>query len=143
MWFCHVVSALMGNEQLITYSGSSHKIQSIINFIQKNYASDLTVTSLATQLHISSDYLRHLFKEETGENLTAFITRVKIENAKTFLQSGQYKVNEVAQMVGFNTTQYFSTVFRKQVGCTPKEYISHHFSTSSNDQMLQFSKHSF
>lgn len=143
VWFCHAVSALMSNEQLISYSGASQKVQTIINFIQKNYGRDLTVTSLAAQLHISSDYLRHLFKEETGENLTSFISRVKIENAKAFLQSGQYKVNEVAQMVGFNTTQYFSTVFRKQVGCTPKEYIARQLSSSSSEPALKFTNHPF
>lgn len=124
LWFCQVYSAAMSEKRITNHSVQSQKVQSVIDYIEKNYANNDSVSSLAARLHISSDYLRHLFKDETGENITSFIAHVKVEKAKLFLRSGRYKISEVAQMVGFNTVQYFGTVFRKHVGCSPREYIA-------------------
>lgn len=98
-------------------------MQDIIEYLEQNYNKDTDVNTLAGHFHISSDYLRHLFKNETGENLSCYITGIKIEKAKLLLSTGHYKIHEIARMTGFHTSQYFGTVFRKQVGITPREFL--------------------
>lgn len=126
LWFCQAIPYLTQRRPAGLQSSQSQKVQSIIDYIEQNYASNETIPALAAKLHISSDYLRHLFKEETGQTISGFITNVKIEQAKKLLTSGRYKINEVAKLAGFSSTQYFGTVFRKQSGMTPREYIAQH-----------------
>lgn len=124
VWFIDAVTVLLNETDHHVVANYSQKIQSVIDYIDKNYGKNDDINSLASRFHISSDYLRHLFKKETGENLGSYITRIKIEKAKLLLRTGLYKVNDVAKITGFNTTQYFGTVFRKYEGISPREFIT-------------------
>ncbi len=104
------------------YSG---KIQKIIQFIHSNYQNNYTIYELASMFNISSDYLRHIFKEETGQTIMNFITLVKIDRAKELLESRKYKIYEVAEATGFSTSQYFSYVFKKVTGVNPTDYADY------------------
>ena len=131
-WFKTVLTILVsecGETLTIKYS---KKIQAVINYLAQNYEKNTDINSLAVQFQISNDYLRHLFKKETGENLSCYITHVKIEKAKLLLSTGHYKIREIAQMTGFNSSQYFGTVFRKQTGLTPREFLRQYKENSSN-----------
>lgn len=122
-WFRTVITLLIQESGQSVRNHYSRKVQAVIDYLEKNYGKNTDITFLAAHFHISSDYLRHLFKKETGENLTSYITHVKIEKAKLLLSTGQYKISEIAHLTGFNTSQYFGTVFRKQAGMTPREFI--------------------
>lgn len=122
-WFQNIISVLIKESGQSVKNDYTQKVQDVIDYLEQNYRESTDVNSLALHFHLSSDYLRHLFKKETGENLTNYITHVKIEKAKLMLSTGHYKINEIALMTGFNTSQYFGTVFRKQVGITPGEFI--------------------
>lgn len=122
-WFKTIITLLIQEPGTAPDHHYSQKIQAVIDYLAQNYEKDTDVNTLASHFHISSDYLRHLFKKETGENLSGYITHIKIEKAKLLLSTGHYKIYEVAQMTGFNTSQYFVTVFRKQTGLTPRDFL--------------------
>ncbi len=75
-------------------------------------------------INISGPYLRHKFKEELQMTILEYITNIRLEKAKDLLKSGAYKVYEVAEMVGYGNSQYFSQVFKKNTGISPLSYIS-------------------
>lgn len=68
-------------------------------------------------------YLGQLFKKEMLIPFKQYLTEIRIEKAKELLRSGEYKVYQVSGMVGYQTTQYFSTVFKKVTGVSPAEYV--------------------
>jgi two-component system response regulator YesN len=72
---------------------------------------------------ISSGYLSSLFKRRTGLGFVDYVTRVKISEAEKLLLSGRYRVGEIAEMVGYEDAGYFSKIFHKMTGFTPKEYM--------------------
>ena len=98
------------------------KIQDIIKYIESN-CETASVSSVADHFHMSVDYLSHFFKNKTGRNLSAVITEKKVNRSKSLLLQEKYRIKDVAAMVGFNSSQYFSTVFVKVVGMSPKEFI--------------------
>jgi len=65
----------------------------------------------------------HMFKDQLGVTFNKILIDTRIREAKNLLKSGQYRVKEVAYMVGFNDEKYFTTKFKKQTGLTPSEYI--------------------
>jgi two-component system response regulator YesN len=75
-------------------------------------------------LYMNADYLGKLFKKETGEKFSNFLTRIRIEKAIQIIETeSDVKIFELAEKIGFGeNSQYFSQVFKKQTGYTPSEY---------------------
>lgn len=83
---------------------------------------NVTVRTVADSLGISEGYLSHVFKKETNYTLLNYLTRYRIRTAMELLQDYRMKVYEVAELVGYRDTTYFSTTFKKLVGISPSEY---------------------
>ena len=97
-------------------------IFSIKRYVDQNYAEELSLEQLAAQVHLSPSYLSKLFKREIGKNLSVYILGVRMEHAKLLLRSTDLKTYEIAEAVGVSDPVYFSKLFKKVVGCKPKEY---------------------
>jgi two-component system response regulator YesN len=93
-----------------------------IELINRYYAEDISLQSVASQINVNASYLSRIFKQETGENFTAYLTRVRIEKAKHYLASGRLRVYEVAHKVGYHNYTYFSKIFKKVVGMSPEDF---------------------
>ena len=74
-------------------------------------------------MHANRSYISRLYKQKTGVNLFDAINRLKIEKAKEMIRGG-LKVYEAAEKVGFDDVAYFSKVFKKIEGVSPKDYGS-------------------
>jgi len=81
-----------------------------------------TVNYIASQLHLSSKYLSDLLKQETGKTALELIHLYTISEAKNMLVSGDRSISEIAYQLGFENPPYFSRLFRKEVGMSPKEF---------------------
>jgi two-component system response regulator YesN len=110
--------------QIKKHSGQKDKriIEVIKNHIQDHYMEEITLNSLSQIVYISPNYLSEVFKEQTGESIVDYITRLRIIKAKEMLKDIQVKVYEVCKLVGYEDPAYFSKVFRKVVGVSPTEY---------------------
>lgn len=119
-WFADMLQATI--EDRSARPVYSRKVQQAFDYINHHYAEEMTADTIAEQLLISSDHLRHLFKEETGQTVLDTLTAIRIHNAKLLLDEGNYKIYEIAARVGYRSSQYFSQVFRKMTGLNPNEY---------------------
>ncbi|MCR2804275.1 response regulator [Paenibacillus soyae] len=90
--------------------------------IHRYYAEDISLQSVAAQINVHPSYLSRVFKQEKGENFISYLTRIRIERAKSFLESRHYKIYEVADKVGYHNYTYFSKLFKKIVGLSPEEF---------------------
>ena len=77
---------------------------------------------MAEQIYLATSYFGVLFKKETGESFSSYLTLVRMEKAKELLHDTRYNIAEVAAAVGYTDKRYFSRLFKEQVGVTPKEY---------------------
>ena len=100
---------------------SNAKARHIMSYIQSNYNKELHIKTLAQQFHMNGDYLRKLFKLETGMNLSEYISSVRINKAKKLLETGHYKIYQIAEMVGYRSASYFSQAFFHVTGIYPTE----------------------
>ncbi|NSW89821.1 MAG: response regulator [Firmicutes bacterium] len=97
-------------------------IEDIEAFIQKNFASKITVAELAKKYAINPDYLSFLFKQETGENITKYLMEIRIERACKLLKETELTISDISYSVGYQDQQYFNRIFKKVIGMTPGEY---------------------
>jgi transcriptional regulator GlxA family with amidase domain len=91
-------------------------------FIEANFEERITVDHLASMLAVSRRNLERRFKKATSNTLVEYIQRVKIEAAKSRLESSRENVNEVMYKVGYNDTKAFRTTFKRITGLSPLEY---------------------
>ncbi|GAA0807721.1 hypothetical protein GCM10008910_48360 [Faecalicatena orotica] len=99
----------------------SPDIKTVLEFIDNNITSDLSLDSLAALANLSCSQFKQKFKKQLGIAPRHFINQQKIEYAKTLLMEGK-TVTETAMLLNFTTSSYFSTVFKKYTLYTPNEY---------------------
>jgi Response regulator containing CheY-like receiver domain and AraC-type DNA-binding domain len=103
-------------------SKSQRIITRIKQYIDQQYMNNVTIQRLAEEVYLSPTYMCQLFKQETGETIIEFLTKVRIEKAKELLKSPDLKIFVIAEMVGFENATYFTTVFKKVTGLLPGKY---------------------
>lgn len=91
-------------------------------YVRDHYREKISLGQVAEALNISQGHLSSTFKKQTGQTFTDYVNGVKVEKAKELIAAHQYMMYEISDMLGFDTQYYFSTVFKKVAGCTPKEY---------------------
>lgn len=113
-----------------TFFGETKKnhllIEQAKTYINSHLGEELSVTSISDQLFVSISYFSRLFKLETGEGCNEYIVRMRMEKAKTLLETTNLRVGAVAAMVGYRDMNYFSLAFKKFAGCPPSEYREAH-----------------
>ena len=97
-------------------------VQAIINYINLNYKEPITLKDIGEHIYVSTYYVSRIFKQRTGKTLIDYLNEVRLEKAKKLLMDVQYKVYEVADLVGITNPHYFSKIFKKHAGMTPKEF---------------------
>lgn len=106
-------------------SGYSPLIQKAITYIDAELTGELRLHTLAGLLNVSSSYLSTLFKKEVGKTLTEYVTQRRIAHAKHLLKSTRLQVQTVAQHCGLEDVQYFSRIFKRLTGMTPRQFREH------------------
>lgn len=97
-------------------------IDRIKDYIQEHFAENLTLAVLSEVFFVSPVYLSRLFKRKTGTNFVEYLTDLRMEKAKQFLQDPSLKVYHVAEMVGYENPRYFARLFKEATGYVPQEY---------------------
>ena len=97
-------------------------ISAINNYISLNLHSSLSLSEIADCFHMNPSYLSRFYKQETGLNISDFIMSQRIRKAKKLLERPEFKINEIAQLSGFESSSYFSRAFRKSEGLSPQEW---------------------
>lgn len=98
-------------------------VSQVRNYIKEHVTEHLSLNEVAAVFGLSPNYLSQLFKKYNDIGYNDFVTQCKIDEARKLLGNGDYKVYEVAEMLGFESAFYFSKVFKKVVGIPPTEYM--------------------
>lgn len=97
-------------------------VELALEYVKEHYQEKITLSQAAAALNVSQGHLSSTFKKQMGKNFSDYVTEMKIEKARELIESYQYMMYEISDMLGFDTQYYFSAVFKKITGYTPKEY---------------------
>ncbi|MFP3091214.1 response regulator transcription factor [Treponema sp. TIM-1] len=108
-------------------SRTEGRYQSVIlktkDYIERNYGDqDISLHTVASHVGISPNHLSTVFSQETGENFIEYLTKVRIERAKHLLSTTGMKNADIAFETGFSDPHYFSFIFKKHTGLSPREW---------------------
>ncbi|MBO7215074.1 MAG: helix-turn-helix transcriptional regulator [Clostridia bacterium] len=101
---------------------SIDNIDRAIEFINDNYTEQFTLDFLSEKFHCSGNHFIKKFKEKTGYTPIKYLSIKKIEEAKRLLENTDMPINEIMERVGYLDASYFSKLFKKLVGYSPKSF---------------------
>lgn len=97
-------------------------LRNAIEHIKSNYMNDLTIKDVTKGLNISESYLTKLFKQEINITFIEYLTQVRIRKAIELMKENNLPIYRIAEKVGYKDYRYFSMVFKKMIGISPKKY---------------------
>lgn len=103
-------------------TGLSPEVATALDWIDRNLARNFDVPSVARRAGLSISAFHRRFLQEVGMTPSEYRTRRRIDEARALLARSERSITAVAHGLGFSTSQYFATVFRKYVGITPREF---------------------
>lgn len=103
-------------------SKNNEIIKKAIHYISQNFSSIITLENVANVVHLNPAYFSTMFKQSTGSSFKEYLNMIRIEESKRLLANTDYSIIDIAIATGFENQSYFSKVFKKYTGLTPKQY---------------------
>ncbi|MGS0972444.1 MAG: helix-turn-helix domain-containing protein [Candidatus Izemoplasmataceae bacterium] len=101
-------------------------IKNAIFYIREHITTPVSLQNIANFLFVSKEHLSREFKKETGIQVSKYIQKAKVVEAKTLLKNHNHSVSDISIMLGFANSSHFSNMFKTHTGMTPKEYQSNY-----------------
>jgi len=102
--------------------GMRSTVQRVREYIDAHYDEPISLSVLAARFHVDDGYLSRMFKQQTGCNLMLYLAQARMMQAKKLLAQKDMSITDVAQMVGYDDYAYFSRVFKRMEGKSPRTY---------------------
>lgn len=96
--------------------------EKIENHLKLNHSDSITSKDICKQFHCSRSYMSREFNRHTGMSIREYLTKLRIDDAKSMLVNSNLNITEIALAVGFGDSNYFSSLFKKITGASPSEY---------------------
>lgn len=103
---------------------TSLKVERVIQYMREHLADKIALDELSSVAQLSPTYLSRAFKETTGYSVIEYFNKMKIDKAKEMMMDGHKRIKEVAGVLGYTDEFYFSRLFKKIEGRSPKEFYS-------------------
>ena len=100
------------------------RLEKMLNYLNMHFTEVISLQDLADQVHLSREVCCRLFKKMTGKTITGYLEEYRVNKSFSLVQSGQYSMIQITEMVGFSNPSRFASAFRKRFGCNPGEYHS-------------------
>lgn len=104
------------------YCHSKQSMTKAKGYIETHYAKGMTLEEVAVFVNLSPNYFSNLFKEEFDETFIEFLTKTRMESARSLIEENSYSLKEISFMVGYKDPNYFSRVFKKYFHSSPRQF---------------------
>ena len=109
-------------EQVLKNEYLDHEMDTAMTYFNENYNRDINIEEYATSKGMSVSWFIRSFKKFTGSTPMQFIVALRVNNAQVLLEATNYSINEISKIVGYDNQLYFSRLFHKLKGDSPRDY---------------------
>lgn len=121
-WFKNIIIQCFHSLNDLLLSSSDSSIYKAKDIIDSNFAKDISLEIVASQIYMSPEHFSREFKKTVGETYINYVTNLRMSKAKHYLTTTNIQIAKISNMVGFGNTKYFSKVFKSSTGQTPSKY---------------------
>jgi AraC-like DNA-binding protein/mannose-6-phosphate isomerase-like protein (cupin superfamily) len=104
-----------------------------IDYMHQQYDYKLTVEDIAKEVNLHQRYLQHIFKMQIGCTINEYLTKIRLNKAKQLLKYTDIHITQICEYIGMNSQQYFSYLFKKHVGVSPRAYRKEKIKLETNE----------
>ena len=109
-------------EHILKNEYLDHEMDNAVTFFSENYNQNINIDDYAASRGMSVSWFIRNFKKYTGSTPMQFIVGIRINNAQMLLDTTTYSINEISKIIGYDNQLYFSRLFHKLKGYSPREY---------------------
>lgn len=106
----------------IAFRTNDENVVAILKYIDANLTNRITLSDISAAVHLSKDYVAHIFKKELGKPIVDYVNERRMQIAKNMIGEGKYSLVEVSDRLGYTSYSYFSRVFKRYYGVSPIKY---------------------
>lgn len=117
-----ILSEIYFREKVDESSIQDRHVTMVIRYMYQHLRENLTLEEISEEVQLSKSYLNAVFKAQTGKSPVEFFIHLKMQEACKLLKSTDYYIYEVSSELGYTDQYYFSRIFKKVVGVSPKDY---------------------
>jgi AraC-like DNA-binding protein len=121
--FIEVLAALIDYAENTKTSNACHEMNKLLSYIDSHIDKSLTISELSERMNLSESWFKAKFLRNVGMSPAQYILNRKIERAKKLLHAGNKNVTEIALGLGFSSSGYFATVFKRFTGKNPSDFL--------------------
>ncbi len=121
-WSLVILDALFDERSLHVDENNRQLVNKVHAYIEQHLGTDVTLQSIGDYVYLNAIYLSQIYKEITGENVSEYILRARMEKAKLLLKQSSYRIYEITERVGYQSPQHFIRTFKRYYGMTPEHY---------------------
>jgi len=121
-WAIHALSIVRGALEVDELDEHGQVVEKVHRYVEAHLHEDIALQDLADYVYLHPAYLSTVYKSTTGEGVSSYMYRRKMEVAANLLRKSTQKITDIAEAVGYQNTSYFIRVFKKYYGCTPQKY---------------------
>ncbi len=121
-WGERLLEKCLGLIRQMSYSQDQIVVRQAMEYIETHFAEDVSLVNVSAHIHLSPTYLSRIFNKKAGMGFSDFVANVRLKAAKQRLRNSTETVEQIADALGFSSSSYFSSVFKKHEGVTPSEY---------------------
>lgn len=114
--------SFQSTQQTSEANDSDKIIDNIKDYIDSHFDEEIDIAMISKKFFIGQTYFSELFKKEFGINFKKYLIKIRIEKSKLYIMETDYKITKIANKVGFDDPGYFSQVFKKYTGVTPRQF---------------------
>lgn len=119
----HVLVTAIRLRDAVSQKKYAKLLEDAERYIRQNFQNEeISLNTVAASVNISPNHFSTIFSQETGRTFVEYLTFVRMEKAKELLRNTNRKTSDIAYEVGYRDAHYFSYIFKKTQGCTPREY---------------------
>lgn len=119
-----LIRLIRGNKRSVTTKNNTNPtlLPKICDYLESNIDKHLSFSDIQKEFNISASVIKRLFKDNLNCGIMEHFSRLKVDAAKQMIRENEFNFTEISERLGFNTPQYFTTVFRRISGMSPSEY---------------------
>ncbi|WP_165452487.1 response regulator [Paenibacillus thalictri] len=121
-WAERLLTKLEVMTDTISRDGRSQIVKLVNQYIETHLGIDISLQTIADHVRFNAAYLSKIYKLETGEGISEYALRLRMDKAMYLLKQPHYKIYEISELLGYQNPQYFSKLFKREYGCTPQEF---------------------
>lgn len=114
------------NQQDMNSDTNPHVFLEITNYLEKNFGEDITLNTLSNKFYINKYDISRKFTQQIGISFSKYLSRIRVNNAKTLLETTNMNITQIATLSGFQSSSNFARVFKSIIGMTLTDYRIHH-----------------